>query len=63
MELFNQQMADWLIDYNTIIPHHSFDMKNLVQYLIENHQEFYMLWTNTHKYHNEKNLINDKETI
>ncbi len=47
IELFNQKMADWLIDYNTIIPHHSLNMKNPVQYLIENHEECHMLWTNT----------------
>ncbi|MDD3591973.1 MAG: integrase core domain-containing protein [Sulfurovum sp.] len=45
--LFNQRMADWLIDYNTLIPHHSLNMKNPVQYLIENHRECQMLWTNT----------------
>jgi hypothetical protein len=45
--LFNEKMADWLIDYNTIIPHHSLNMKNPVQYLIENHHECHMLWTNT----------------
>ena len=47
IELFNQKMADWLIDYNTIIPHHSLNMKNPVQYLIENYNECHMLWTNT----------------
>jgi len=47
IELFNQKMADWLIDYNTIIPHHSLQMKSPVQYLIENHHECHMWWTNT----------------
>ena len=47
IELFNEMMADWLIDYNTIIPHHSLNMKNPVQYLLENHEECHMLWTNT----------------
>jgi len=47
IDLFNEKMADWLIDYNTIIPHHSLNMKNPVQYLIENHHECHMLWTNT----------------
>jgi len=40
-------MADWLIDYNTIIPHHSLNMKSPVQYLFEYHHECHMLWTNT----------------
>lgn len=47
IDLFNQYMADWLIDYNTKIPHHSLQMKTPVQYLIENHNECHMLWTNT----------------
>jgi len=47
IDLFNHYLADWLIDYNTIIPHHSLNMKNPVQYLIENHPECHMLWTNT----------------
>jgi len=47
IDLFNQYMANWLIDYNTIIPHHSLQMKSPVKYLIENHSECHMLWTNT----------------
>ena len=39
-------MADWLIGYNTIILHHSLNMKNPVQYLIENHEECHILWIN-----------------
>jgi len=45
--LFSKMMADWLINYNTIISHHSLNMKNPVQYSIENHEEWHMLWTNT----------------
>jgi len=40
-------MANWLIDYNTKIPHHSLLMKTPVQYLIENNPQCQMLWTNT----------------
>jgi len=47
MNLFNEKMADWLIDYNTKIPHHSLQMKTPVQYLIENNPQCHMLWTNT----------------
>ncbi len=55
IDLFNQKIADWLIDYNTKIPHHSLKMmksrrnedKTPVQYLLENHSECHMLWTNT----------------
>ncbi len=47
IDLFNEYLADWLIKYNTIIPHHSLNMKSPVQYLVENHSECHMLWTNT----------------
>ncbi len=47
LELFNEKMADWLIDYNTKIPHHSLQMKSPVQYLFENNPLCQMLWTNT----------------
>ena len=47
IDLFNEYMANWLIDYNTKIPHHSLNMKTPVQYLIENYPECQMLWTNT----------------
>ena len=47
IELFNQKMADWLIDYNTKIPHHSLLMKTPVEYLLEKCPECHMLWTNT----------------
>jgi transposase InsO family protein len=44
---FKKEMADWLIDYNTKIPHHSLFMKTPVQYLLENNPQCHMLWTNT----------------
>ena len=44
---FNEEMANWLIDYNTKIPHHSLQMKTPVQYLLENNPQCHMLWTNT----------------
>jgi len=47
IEEFNKEMANWLIDYNTKIPHHSLLMKTPVQYLIENNPQCHMLWTNT----------------
>jgi len=34
--LFNEKMTNWLIDYNTKIPHHSLLMKTPVQFLIQN---------------------------
>jgi len=47
MELFNQKMASWLIDYNTKIPHHSLQMNSPVQYLLKNNPQCHMYWTNT----------------
>jgi hypothetical protein len=40
-------MADWLILYNTKIPHHSLFMKSPAQYLVETNPECQMLWSNT----------------
>ena len=47
LDLFNEKMADWLIDYNTIIPHHSLQMKSPVQYLLNTNPQCHMYWTNT----------------
>lgn len=44
---FNKELANWLIDYNTKIPHHSLLMKSPVQYLLENNPQCHMYWTNT----------------
>ncbi|MDD3463590.1 MAG: hypothetical protein PHW07_08170, partial [Sulfurospirillaceae bacterium] len=46
-----KKMADWLIDYNTIIPHHGLHMKTPVQYLLETNPQCHMLWTNTDYLH------------
>ena len=47
IDLFNEKMADWLIDYNTKIPHHSLQMKSPVQYLLNTNPQCHMYWTNT----------------
>ena len=44
---FNKKLANWLIDYNTKIPHSSLNFNSPVQYLIKNHNECQMLWTCT----------------
>lgn len=41
-------MADWLMDYNTKIPHHSLLMKTPVEYLVENNPLCHMYWMDTH---------------
>nr|WP_249419432.1 integrase core domain-containing protein [Hydrogenophilus thiooxidans] len=47
LELFNQKLGQWLIDYNTVLPHHSLGLKAPVQWLLENHKECQRYWTNT----------------
>ena len=61
IDLFNEKMADWLINYNTIIPHHSLQMKTPVQYLLETNPQCHMLWTNT--LFSNYNVILDKINI
>ena len=48
LQTFNQKLADWLIKYNTIIPHHGIELMSPVQWLIKYHPECHMCWTNTH---------------
>ena len=61
LEEFNQYLSQWLIDYNTKIPHSSLNYKSPVRpskattpqgiargkYLLENHNECHMYWTST----------------
>ena len=47
LEEFNKHLANWLIDYNTIIPHSSLNYNSPVKYLLENHFECHMYWTYT----------------
>ena len=49
IEEFNKEMASWLIDYNTKIPHHSLGLKAPVEYTIQNYPECQRLWTNTRR--------------
>ncbi len=45
--LFNQQLADWLIAYNTVLPHHSLGRQSPVQFLLHHQPECQMWWTHT----------------
>jgi len=45
--LFNRKMAEWLVEYNTVLPHHSLGLKQPIKWLIENHPECQRYWTNT----------------
>ena len=47
LNAFNQKMAEWLIDYNTKIPHHSLQLLSPVQYLIQQQPECHIWWTYT----------------
>nr|WP_281389198.1 integrase core domain-containing protein [Nitrosophilus labii] len=47
LEEFNKHLANWLIDYNTKIPHYSLNFKSPVKYLLENHNECHMYWSYT----------------
>ena len=39
LEGFNRRLAEWLIGYNTVLPHHSLGLKPPVRWLLENHPE------------------------
>ena len=47
LNAFNQKMAEWLIDYNTKIPHHSLQLLSPVQCFIQQQPECQMWWTYT----------------
>ena len=50
-EVFQHQLSDWLIWYNTKRPHYSLNLKSPMQYLLDllqlPVQESNMLWTDT----------------
>ncbi len=45
---FNQELAQWLVFYNTQRPHHSLGLQSPIQSLLTPHPECQMLWTYTH---------------
>ena len=44
---FNQKLADWLIAYNTVLPHHAINLKTPVQYLAQYQPQCQRYWTYT----------------
>jgi transposase InsO family protein len=42
LKTFNEKLAEWLIKYNTIIPHHSIELLSPIHY-----PECHMYWTKT----------------
>ncbi|OAG28300.1 hypothetical protein TH606_02235 [Thermodesulfatator autotrophicus] len=42
-----EKLGEWLVEYNTVLAHHSLEMKPLVKWLIEKGPECQKCWTNT----------------
>jgi len=47
LDAFNQKLADWLVTYNTVLPHHSLDLQSPLCYLLHHQPECQRWWTNT----------------
>ena len=47
LERFNQQLADWLVKYNSLRPHKGLGLKTPVEYIVENKPECNRWWTHT----------------
>ena len=47
LEGFNRRLANWLVDYNIVLPHHSLGLKSPVKWLIKKYPECQRYWTNT----------------
>ena len=44
---FNRKLADWLLAYNTVLPHHSLGRQSPVQCLLQHQPECQRWWTHT----------------
>ncbi|WP_424947897.1 hypothetical protein [Candidatus Spongiihabitans sp.] len=44
---FNRKLAGWLLDDNTVLPHHSLGLQSPVNYLIHNQPQCQRGWTYT----------------
>ncbi|MEW5790899.1 MAG: integrase core domain-containing protein [Pseudomonadota bacterium] len=44
---FNQKLADWLICYNTLRPHHSLGQRSPLPFLLQHQPECQRWWTYT----------------
>ena len=47
LHAFNRKLANWLVDYNTKLPHHGLGLNSPVQWLLHNHPECQRYWTYT----------------
>ena len=48
---FNRKLADWLLAYNTVLPHHSLGPQSPVQFLLHQQPECQRWWTHTRPCH------------
>ncbi len=44
---FNHRLAEWLIEYNTVLPHHGLGLQTPLYYLAQQQPECQMWWTYT----------------
>jgi transposase InsO family protein len=44
---FNEELADWLVKYNSLRPHKGLGLKTPVEYIIKHHPKCNMWWTHT----------------
>jgi len=47
LEGFNRKLAEWLVQYNTVLPHHSLGLEPPVKWLLKRYPECQRLWINT----------------
>ena len=47
LALFNRKMAAWLVEYNTVIPHHSLGLQTPIQFLFQQLPQCQRYWTHT----------------
>ncbi len=47
LALFNRKMAAWLVEYNTVIPHHSLGLQTPIQFGFQQLPQCQRYWTHT----------------
>ncbi len=54
LALFNRKMAAWLVEYNTVIPHHSLGLQTPIQFGFQQLPQCQRYWTHTHSGENRQ---------
>ena len=49
IDAFNEKLADWLVQYNSVRPHKGLGLKTPMQYIIENKPQCNRWWTHTYR--------------